>query len=215
VIGVDLKLITACLIFSLTIGGIAIYIRKIIQGQIAPTKASWIIFCMVTSLSLSSFLATKFDLVSGAANCADMFSSTLGLITILICGRKEKIHFKSFEKYYLAAAGACLVFWLVSNNSFVTNLLVQGLTILGYAPTIHNILQAKKSGESKFAWSVWLSASILSLYPALANHNLLATIYSLRGNLMGGSIIVLTFKYPGTPTKKKEERKCRVPSAVE
>ena len=192
----DLKVVIAILVFGLTIIGIAIYIWQVIQKVAIPTKASWIIFTVVTGLSFSSFLATKFDLVSGAANCADMFSATLVLITVLICGRREKVYFKTFEKYYLAAAGFCLVFWLVSNNSFVTNLLVQGLTILGYIPTIHNILQARRSNESKLAWAVWLSASVLSLYPALANHNLLAVIYSLRGNIMGGSILLLTCRYP-------------------
>src|SRR4030042_2865306 len=196
---VPVVVIVALAVSFLTILGNVKYLKEIIQGQLIPTKATWIIFCTVTALSVSSFLTARFDLVSGAGVVTDFSVASLVLLTTLIKFRREKLRLNSFEKYYLLAACGCLVFWLLSSNPFVTNILVQMLLTLGYIPTIHNILVAKRSTESKFAWSAWQIASVLSLYPALANHNLLAVIYGLRAMVMGGTILVLTCKFPTSP----------------
>jgi hypothetical protein len=196
---IPMVVIVAIAVSFLTILGMSSTCKGIIQGQIIPTKATWIIFCTVTSISVSSFLTARFDLVSGAGVVTDFSVASLVLLTTLIKFRQEKLRLNSFEKYYLLAACGCLVFWLLSSNPFVTNILVQMLLTLGYIPTIHNILVTKRSTESKFAWSMWQLASFLSLYPALANHNLLALIYGLRAMVMGGTILFLTFKFPASP----------------
>lgn len=171
------------------------YIRGIIKGTVVPTKSSWAIFSVVTGLSVSSFLATKFDVVSGAYGIADFALCLVVFCLTLFFSRGEKAKFKSFEKYYLIGAFACVLFWVVSNNSFVTNLLVQSLIVIGYFPTIHNILSTRKSSESKFAWTIWTMGVLLSLYPALVNRNTLAVVYSLRGTVMCLTILFLTHRF--------------------
>ncbi|OGY42094.1 MAG: hypothetical protein A2Y67_04240 [Candidatus Buchananbacteria bacterium RBG_13_39_9] len=196
---IPMVVIAALVVSFLTILGNVKYLKGIIQGQVIPTKATWIIFCTVTSLSVSSFLTVRFDLVSGAGVVTDFSVASLVLLTTLIKFRREKLRLNSFEKYYLLAACGCLVFWLLSSNPFVTNILVQMLLTLGYIPTIHNILVTKRSTESKFAWSMWILATVLSFYPALVNHNFLALIYASRGLVMGSTVLALTFKFPALP----------------
>jgi hypothetical protein len=72
VIDLAAKEIVALVVVGLTLAGAGVYIRQIIQRVAKPIKATWIIFASVTGLCLSSFLANRFDLVSGAANCADL-----------------------------------------------------------------------------------------------------------------------------------------------
>ena len=191
----NLAVICAILAVILILAGNIKYLLDLINGKIIPTKSTWIIAFSVTSLSISTFLATRFDLISGAAGLADFSAATFVLPMIIFKFRHEKIHFARFEKYYLVAALICLMFWLISNNPFQANLLVQILGTIGYLPTIHNILVNKKSHESKMAWTIWLTASFLSLYPAFSQHNFLAIIYTLRCIVMGGTVCLLTWKY--------------------
>jgi lipid-A-disaccharide synthase-like uncharacterized protein len=157
---------------------------------------------VVTGLNVSSFLTTRFDLVSGAYGITDFIMCLLILTFILIYAHKERVYFRSFEKYYLLGALACVLFWTMSRNSFVMNLLVQSLIVIGYIPTIHNIISSRKSSESKIAWKFWLTGSLLSIYPALAKHNTLSIIYSLRGTAMCLVILLLTYKFQkSSPTE--------------
>lgn len=171
------------------------YIRGIIKGNIIPTKSTWIIFFVVTALNVSSFLTVKFDIVSGLYSISDFFLCTLILAATLICSRKEKIIFKTFEKYYLAGAFVCLIFWFVFSDPFTANLLAQSLIAIGYIPTIHNLIVTKKSHESKFVWTIWIFGSIFAMYPAVANHNVLAVIYSARALVMCLAMLILIFIY--------------------
>lgn len=173
--------------------GDIVYIGQIVKGAVTPTKSTWVIFSIVTGLNVSTFLATKFDVVSGAYGIIDFAASLTIFFFIQIYFRKNKLHFKSFEKYYLVGVFICVLFWIISNNSFTTNLLAQLLIMIGYIPTIHNILLSKKSTESKSAWTIWTTGSLLSIYPALVNHNILAIVYSLRGAAMCAIVLFLTY----------------------
>ncbi len=177
------------------------YIKGIMRGTVTPTKSTWIIFTIVTGLNVASFLTNSFDLVSGAYGITDFFLSLMILVFALMYSRKSKVSFKSFEKYYLAGAAICVLFWVMSDNPFQTNLLVQTLIIIGYVPTIHSMLSTKSSSESMTSWAIWSVGSFISLYPAIAHSNSLAIVYSLRGTMMCIIILTLTYKFQKRPAK--------------
>lgn len=191
----------ALIVSAILIIGNVVYIKGIIQGTIIPTKSTWIIFSIVTGSSVSSFLISKFDLVSGAYGITDFFLCLVILAMTLVYSRKSKVSFRNFEKYYLAGAATCVLFWVISNNPFQMNLLVQTLIIIGYIPTIHNMLSAKRSSESKLAWTIWSLGSFLSLYPAIMKENTLAIVYSVRGMTMCLLILFLTYKFQKKPAQ--------------
>lgn len=190
-----LMISVAVLVSLLTILGSIHYLKEIIQGRVIPTKSTWVIFFWVTSLNVFSFFTVKFDLISGASMVTDFLVACSVLGITLVKFRREKLRFNGFEKYYLLVACGCLIFWLLTSNPFVTNLLAQVLLILGYLSTIHKIIVTRKSGESIASWMIWLSSSVLSLGLAVANHNLLAVIYASRAIVLGGLILLLTCKY--------------------
>jgi hypothetical protein len=190
----------------LVISGNITYFKEIIRGSVIPTKSSWIIFSLVTGLNVSTLLITKFDLVGGAYSITDFIVCSATLFITFLYSKKEKAHFQSFEKYYLIGALACVLFWIISRNSFTTNLLVQALTVVGYIPMIHNILLAKKSSESKLAWTIWTVGALLSIYPAVAKENTLAIVYALRATVMCLTILCLTYKFQKNNRNYKTEK---------
>lgn len=193
----------AVAICLLLISGNIHYIAYIIKGKVTPTKSTWLIFTAVTNLNVASFLANRFDLVSGAYLMTDFATCLAVLITAIICDRQTRFELKRFEKYYLLGVGICIVFWLGSKDPFFTNLLVQTLIIIGYFPTFHNMVVKKKSTESKTAWTIWLIGMSLSFYPAWVNQNVLAMIYSARGTIMCLVMLILIKRYsPKHPGQK-------------
>lgn len=184
----------ATIAFCVVLSGSIVYVFSIINGRATPTKSTWLIFTTATGLNIVSFLSAKFDLVSGAYGIAD-FVNCLLIVLITFIYSREHIVFKKFEKYYLIGVAGCICFWLVTGSPFGTNLLVQTLIAIGYIPTIHNIFLAKKSLESKLSWYIWTVSSLISIYPPLANKNILAIIYSCRSTLMCLAILLLTYKF--------------------
>jgi hypothetical protein len=93
------------------------------------------------------------------------------------------MQFQTFEKYYLTGAGVIVLFWIVSRNAFITNLLMQFLITIGCSSTIQSLLYANENHESFIFWGLVLVAASLSLYPAAVDGNLLAVIYSIRSSM--------------------------------
>lgn len=170
------------------------YSREIIKGTSVPTKSSWIIFLLVSVLNLASFLATKVDLISGMPIISDTIFYVV-ILAILFFHSPVKTSLKKFELYYLMGAIICMIFWLVSNNSFIANILTQIILALAYIPTMHNILKAKKSEESLVSWIAWTCGSFIAGYPALANQNILAMIHCFRAVIMCVLVLALIIKY--------------------
>lgn len=191
--GVDI--LTAVIASSLVIVGDFGYLRGTIKGIIIPTKSTWIIFTAMIGLNAVSLMSAQFD-IGILYSAFDFFTCLLILTAVFWRSWREKIRFKKFEKYYLLGFLICVIFWFLSSDAFVANLVAQFLLVVGYIPTIHNIVSAKRSLESKFSWTIWTFGSLLSLYPAIANQNTLAGIYALRAFAMCLVMIFLIYKFP-------------------
>jgi hypothetical protein len=161
------------------------YMYQISRRQVLPTLSTWIILGVATSLNVASYLvATRVDVISGVLGLTDALVCWFILIvTVISAGLK--MQFQTFEKYYLTGAGVIVLFWIVSRNAFITNLLMQFLITIGCSSTIQSLLYANENHESFIFWGLVLVAASLSLYPAAVDGNLLAVIYSIR------SIIIL------------------------
>lgn len=186
------------------------YIYHIFKKSIFPTVSTWIIFSTATILNLLSFLvATKRDFLGGVMCITDAASCFVVMVVCVFYLKSSKLRFKPFEKYYLASASLIVIFWGISNNAFISNLLFQALITIGILPTVQTLLLTKRNPESFFLWGSGMVASLLSFYPAMGNT--LAIIYSLRS--LVGILIVLALmirlELKGEETQGSHGRNCR------
>src|SRR3989344_3972659 len=155
------------------------YVYKIYKHKITPTLSTWIIFFLGTTLSFITYLiAEKHDLSSGILNTIDIANVIIVITAIIIFG-KHTIHFNSFEKWYLGGVGF--------------NIFSQILLCIGYAPTFHILLKNKINTESFTAWGINLVVSILALYPAIVEGNLLASLYAIRATILISTLIIIIY----------------------
>ena len=184
----------ALLVALMWLGGHSYYFYQIVKRKISPTLSTWIIFSAATALAISSYLvASHNNIVSGVLPAVDAFVTFVIMIAIAVC-TYSGLHFKPFEKYYLIAAGFIALFWGITGNAFIANLLVQILIIVGYLPTLQTLLSAKKNPESLPVWSFDLIAACISLYPAIIGGDFLSSIYSLRAVIMILIVVILMLR---------------------
>jgi hypothetical protein len=167
------------------------YVYQIARRQVRPTLSTWIILVVATSLNVASYLvATRVDVLSGILGVTDALVSWVILI-VAVRSVGFKLQLQAFEKYYLAGAGVIVLFWLVSRDAFVTNLLMQLLITMGCASTIQRLFSATENHESFLFWGLSFIAVTISLYPAAVDGNLLAVLYSIRSVVIVGVILLL------------------------
>jgi hypothetical protein len=136
--------------------------------------------------------------LSGLLNFGDVLSTALVSVVIIFFSQIN-IRLKPFEKYYLLGLILVAAFWFLTSDPFVSNLLIQFLLSIGYAPTIHNLIKSKLNTESFLVWGLILAASLISLYPAiiaLTEHGIiLSLIYSVRAIILLSATIILMKYY--------------------
>ena len=171
------------------------YSFNVFKKKSKPALSTWIIMSTGTSLSfITYFLYSKLNLLGGILNFADAISTVMIVIAVILWS-KSKVIFLSFEKYYLLFASLIVVFWILSKNAFISNLLIQAIIFTAYIPTIHKIIKNKKSSESLSSWLIAFFASFIALYPTIKSGNILSLIYIVRSITMQSIIIGLTYFY--------------------
>lgn len=183
----------ALMVALIWFSGHVFYIIQIIRKKIFPTLSTWIIFSVAVGLNTASYLvASDKDIVSGSIVVTDALVCPLIVFAVAIF-TYSGLRFKPFEKYYLITAACIVVFWRITGDAFAANLLVQALIVVGYLPTVQHLIHAIKNPETYITWSISLGAATLSLYPIIANGNLLASIYSIRAIIMISFVLFLMF----------------------
>jgi hypothetical protein len=182
------------------------YVYQIARRQVWPTLSTWIILVVATSLNVASYLvATGVDVLSGILGVTDALVSWVILI-VTVRSAGFKLQLQAFEKYYLAVAGVIVLFWMVSRDAFVTNLLMQLLITMGCSATIQRLLCATENHESFLFWGLSLIAVTISLYPAAVDGNLLAVLYSIRSVVIVSVILLLMLRlHSNTRVKLRPE----------
>ncbi len=130
----------------------AAYLKQAIKGESTPNPASWVIW-LVAGL-INAF--TYFAVVDGSVwqslfVMAATFSVLVVFLYSLVKGRFTSI--KNLEMIILLIALSIGVFWQLSDNDRLANLLLQIIYILSYIPTLMALwrLQAE---ESSLSWGL-------------------------------------------------------------
>jgi hypothetical protein len=139
-------------------------------------------------------LSSGWDFLGGILNLVDVLANVI-IVTTIILFSGIKVKFRSFEKWYLIVALLIILFWLLTDNPFKANLLIQTLILVGYFPTIQKLVVEKKNTEPLWAWVIVYSAGLLALYPAINSGSILPMIYVGRTLIMQAVIIGLGLFY--------------------
>lgn len=185
-----LKILAVNAVIFIALVGDFFCIRDMSQGR-SPTLSTWLMFLVATSLSASSYLATKKDFISGVLILGDTINCIV-VVSAILYFSGFKLKFRPFEKCCLAVGVFIGIFWYLSGDALLTNLMVQVLISVGYAPTFYNLIVLRKNTESFSLWIMGLTTSLVSF--VFVRGNFLATVYSSRSACLTAVILFLMVK---------------------
>lgn len=175
---------------------VVLYIRNAFKSPEKPALGMWVLFSSATFLNvLSMFVHT-----SGESKAlSNMFSIVdFSACIVVVCAltfSHVALRVEKFERKYFWGIPLIISFWIFTKDEFSANLLSQGLIVLGYFPTLHKIMKNGRNTEPFFPWGLNLAATLVSFYPAYAEHNILAEIYAWRSLIQMSSLLLIMYMY--------------------
>jgi len=167
------------------------YCWQIYKRTIQPALAMWTFFSLAVAMSLFTYMNQgSFSFWDNVLNTTDVILTISVTIAILVFGDRST-RFTSFDKGCLVAVLIIIIFWLISHNDLITNLLIQLIIVIAYFPVIQRFFAAKKNTESFFAWILMLLAPAFAL---LSSKGFLATVYSIRAMVCVSLLLLLMIR---------------------
>lgn len=183
--------------------GAIYYCTEIKRGIINPAPATFIIIAGTFSLSL--FMYTKKPNWSFLANIglSSAFISAwiicIYLSVKLLLEKKFLLSINKWQKYSLIMVSIIFGVWLITDNAFISYIMLQISALIGYIPVIQKLWKAKKNSESIIFWSSLMLSSMTASYAAYLKNDIEAWIYIFRAVPSTLLVIILILK-----AKKKE-----------
>lgn len=164
------------------------YCVLIYRQEIKPALAMWLFFALAVVMSLVTYMGNgNFSIWDNILNTTDIVLTATVTIFIYIYGDHSS-KFNRFDIGCLIAVILIILFWLLTKNHLVANLLVQTIIIIAYFPVVRRLIKSKENTESFIVWAGMLIAPLFAL---LSNKGFLATIYSVRAMICVGLLLIL------------------------
>lgn len=170
-----------------------IYFRQIIQSKSTPNPSSWAIWLLTGLISsVTYFSVTDHNIWQSLAGISETLLLLFIFIYSLNKGRFSKISKTEVLTFSLAVIVG--IFWQITSDDRISNMLIQSIFIIAFIPTIAGILKGYAK-ESINAWiTVFVSCSFLlisvGMDPYIDWVAFIHPIVALLGNgLIVGSII--------------------------
>ncbi len=178
---------------------LVIYCWQLITKQTKPALAMWVFFSIAVAMSLVTYLkAGDFSLLDNILNTTDLVLVISVSIAIAVFG-DNSTRFNKFDLGCFGAVSLIVIFWIITQNHWVTNLLIQLILIIAYFPVIRRMLSASKNTEP---FSVWILLMVVPLFSLLSSKGLLASIYAFRAIACTALLLVLMLRIELVNKKK-------------
>ncbi len=174
---------------------ICFYMKQLVQGQSTPNPATWVIWLLVSALNLFTYFAV----VDG-----DMFKS---LLSITMTSGIAFVFLYAFVKGKIGKAGKVEVFsfllavgvgilWQTTGNADISNLLLQGVFLISFVPTVIGLLK-NELREKSLPWDLAVIAYVLQTAAIIvdwSNSSWVELGFPIVNGLLGNGSVALTIR---------------------
>ena len=162
-------------------------------GKTDPVLATWILMAVVTGLSLWMYWESPHK--SWTGNIA-LTSGSVNIVTILFGVTAAhlrrgtlRIAFDVTQKWCLIGGVAIVPLWWITNNSLVSYVLVQLISIVAILATAERLWNSERNSEPLFIWVVAFFAMMCAIYPAWVKHDTFSWIY--LGRAIPSTVLII------------------------
>ncbi len=179
------------------------YIWQLIKKEIKPALAMWIMFSVAVGMSLLTYLEEgNYGFLDNILNTVDLLYVFTVTIAIAFLGDNSS-RLTRFDKGCLLVVLVIVIFWVFTQNHFITNLLIQTILVIAYFPVIKRILE---SGENSEPFLIWIGMLVAPVFSLLSSKGLLATVYSVRAIICVGLLLLLMLWTDISEKKRKRNQ---------
>jgi hypothetical protein len=186
-------------LINVTIG--VIYIVQLIRKKSKPALAMWVFFTIAVAMSLFTYLKDgNFSFSDNILNSTDLILVATVSVSILIWG-DHSTRFNKFDIGCLVAVLLIVLFWVLTQNHWVTNMLIQLILVIAYFPVVRRMLKASQNTEP---FSVWILLMIAPVFSLLSSKGFLASVYAIRAIACTGLLLALMIRTEYISRKNKD-----------
>jgi general stress protein CsbA len=187
-------------IINIIIG--VIYVVQLIRKKSKPALAMWVFFTIAVAMSLFTYLKDgSFSLTDNILNSTDLLLVGTVSVAILIWG-DHTTRFNRFDIGCLVAVLLIVLFWVLTQNHWVTNMLIQLILVIAYFPVVRRMLKASQNTEP---FSVWILLMIAPVFSLLSSKGFLASVYAIRAIACTGLLLALMIRTEIISRKKNQQ----------
>lgn len=178
-----------------------LYLKQVIKGWSTPNPSSWLIWFIAGVINTFAYFAVvNGNIWQSLFVIAVTFSILVILIYSLFKGRFTKI--KTLEIVIFLMALAIGLFWQISANDRMSNLLLQSIYVISYIPTVTGLIN--KTGKEHYA--SWVTAVISYSFATLAlvlNYpgDWISFVSPVVNGILGNGVVVITILTLNRKTK--------------
>jgi hypothetical protein len=167
------------------------YILLLVRKEIKPALAMWLFFSVAISMSLVTYRSEGgYGLLDNIMNTADLIYVVTVCVAILLFGDRSS-RFTRFDRGCLVAVMIIVLFWLITRNHHMTNILMQLILVIAYFPVVKRLLDSRENTEP---FSVWIGMLLAPSIALISSKGTLATIYSVRAIFCVSILLLLMLR---------------------
>ncbi len=167
------------------------YILLLVRKEIKPALAMWLFFSVAIIMSLVTYRSEGgYGLLDNIMNTVDLIYVVTVCVAIFLFGDKSS-KFTRFDRSCLAAVMIILLFWIFTQNHWLTNIMMQVILVIAYFPVVKRLLDSRENTEP---FSVWIGMLLAPSIALISSKGTLATIYSVRAIFCVSILLLLMLR---------------------
>jgi hypothetical protein len=167
------------------------YILLLVRKEIKPALAMWLFFSVAIIMSLVTYRSEGgYGLLDNIMNTVDLIYVVTVFVAIFLFGDKSS-KFTRFDRGCLTAVMIILLFWIFTQNHWLTNILMQVILVIAYFPVVKRLLDSRENTEP---FSVWIGMLLAPSIALISSKGTLATIYSVRAIFCVSTLLLLMLR---------------------
>jgi len=166
-----------------------LYFKQTLKGQSTPNPSTWAIWLLVGLINaITYFSITNNNLWQSFIVIAVTFSVSIIFMYSLLKGKFSKISYVEITIFILAIAIG--IFWQITLNDRISNLLLQGIYVISYIPTIYGIIKGTGK-EYHVAWIVAFTAYLFATISIAFDPQIdwIAFVHPVVNGLLGNGVV--------------------------
>ncbi len=171
---------------------LASYLRQVVKGHSTPNPATWFIWTVTTIMNAFSYFQVVDDFFTSLMTTTVAFGISSIFAYSLIRGKFGRLGMMEWTS--LAMALVIGIFWQVSGNAVIANLLLQVILAISFIPTVRGLLKHELK-EKGLPWNLSVLAYSLMILSILVDptveNRLIALVYPIVNGVVGNGSVAL------------------------